>query len=124
MKLCPFCKTPPAESDEDNVKRVKKLIDKGNAEAYNMLAGLYYSQGTMGIPQDEAKAAGLFLKAGELGCAAAYRFLGNSYFYGNGVKIDMNKAQNYYELAAMNGSVMSRYILGDMEVEAGNIKRA
>ena len=29
MKLCPFCKTPPPESDAENVKRVKKPDGKG-----------------------------------------------------------------------------------------------
>ena len=41
MKLCPFCKTPTLESDAENVERTKKLMKKGNAGAFNQLAGLY-----------------------------------------------------------------------------------
>ena len=48
------------------------------------------------------KANELLLKAGELGCAEAYRNLGMSYNNGLGVEVDKKKAKHYYELAAMN----------------------
>ena len=106
MKLCPFCKTPNAESDEEEVRRTEKLMEKGNAEAFNQLAR-YYDDGTMGLPQDQAKANELYLKAGELGHAEAYYNLGCSYRTGDGVEIDTKKAKHYDELAAMNGSVQA-----------------
>jgi hypothetical protein len=31
--LCPFCKSPPSKSNEEEVKRVMKLMEKGNANA-------------------------------------------------------------------------------------------
>ena len=43
--ICPFCRTPPAKSEEENVKRAMKLAEKGNANAFYLLAGLY-SEGT------------------------------------------------------------------------------
>ena len=122
--LCAFCRTPYAESDEEEiVKRIMKLIQKDNAHAFFELAGCY-AQGVMGIAQDRPKANELFLKAGELGCAAAYHNLGLSYYSGNGVDIDMKKAKHYYELAAMNGNVFARHNLGCMEVQADNQHRA
>ena len=81
--LCPFCRTPYATSTEEEIKRTKKLVDKGNAEAFNMLGGCY-AQGIMGIPQDHRKANELMLKAGELGCAEAYLHLGLAYNNGRG----------------------------------------
>jgi hypothetical protein len=123
MKLCPFCKTPPAESDEENVKRVKKLMEKGNANAFNQLA-CYYDCGLMGFPQDSAKANELLLKAGQLGYADAYYNLGNQYFNGIGVEVDEKKATHYYELAAMNGDIRARNNLGCSEGSAGNHHRA
>ena len=69
--LCPFCKTPPANSDEEEVKRVMKLMEKGSADAFINLAG-HYADGTYGLPQNPAKANELYLKVGELGCAGAY----------------------------------------------------
>ena len=123
MKICPFCKTPPARSPEERVERVKKLVERGNANALNQLAR-YYDNGRLGLPQDRAKANELYLKAGELGHAEAYYNLGCSYQYGDGVEIDMKKAKYYYELAAMNGDVVARYNIGCLEGQAGNYQRA
>ena len=121
--ICPFCRTPPAESVEENVKRVMQLMEKGNANAFSQLGG-YYGQGILGLPQDEAKANELYLKAGELGCAEAYYNLGNSYYCGKGVEVDKKKAKYYYELAAMKGSVHTRGKLGAIEYQSGNHQRA
>ena len=123
MKLCPFCKTPPAHSGEEEVKKTKKLMERGNADAFNHLAG-FYARGINGLPQDWAKANELYLKAGELGCADAHYNLGNSYYAGRGVAIDKKKAKHYYELAAMNGHIKARNSLGIMEGQAGNHHRA
>ena len=81
-------------------------------------------EGSTGMPQDSAKANELWLRAGELGCAAAYSNLGNSYDEGRGVEVDINKAKYYYELAAMNGNVSARHNLGCVEIYAGNYHRA
>ena len=123
MKLCPFCKTPPAESDEEDIGRLKKLMEKGNGMAFHMLAS-YYRDGTLGMPQDNAKANELCLKAGELGCAEAYFNLGIAYSNGDGMEIDKKKAKHYNELAAMNGDVTARYNLGCSEGQDGNHHRA
>ena len=123
MKLCPFCKTPPPRSNEEEVERVKKLMDKENPSAYNNLAG-DYAQGINGMPQNLAKGNELLLKAGELGCADAYFNLGNAYHAGRGVEIDKKKAMHYWELAAMNGHIKARHNLGCSEEQAGNHQRA
>lgn len=62
--LCPYCRMPKAFSEEEEIERTKKLIDKGNAEAFHQLAG-YYAAGTDGMPQNYQKANELYLKAGE-----------------------------------------------------------
>ena len=121
--LCPFCKSPPSNANEEEAKRVMKLMDKGNAEAYNMLAG-YYERGLCGLPQDMARANELYLKAGEFGYAQAYFNLGINYDNGRGVTIDKKKAKHYYELAAMNGDIQARNNLGCMEGQDGNNHRA
>ena len=121
--LCAFCRTPYSSSDEEEVKRLHKLMEKGNAYAILRLAGLY-ERGMMGMPQDWAKANELYLKAGEHGCAVAYYNLGNSYTHGRGVVFDMKKAKHYYELAAMNGHVNARNNLGAFEGQTGNYQRA
>ena len=55
MKLCPFCRIPPSSSNEEEVNRAKKLMEKDNADAFNLLAQ-HYVDGTCGMPQDWAKA--------------------------------------------------------------------
>jgi hypothetical protein len=121
--ICPFCRSPPANSDEEDIGRLKKLMKKGNADAFEQIAG-NYAHGIKGMPQDWAKANDLYLKAGELGCVDAYFNLGNAYTLGRGVEIDKKKAVHYYELAAMNGSVHARHNLGCSEGQAGNHQRA
>ena len=123
MKLCPFCKTPPPRSNEEELERTKKLMKTGNANAFDMLAGCY-EDGSMGLPQDNVKANELWLKAGVLGCADAYHNLGVHYDNGIGVAIDEKKAKHYYELAAMNGHIMARHNLGVDEYKSGNHQRA
>ena len=54
-RLCAYCRTPFAKIDEEVVRRLKKLTEKGNAKAFFQLAGLY-GQGIMGMPQNRAKA--------------------------------------------------------------------
>ena len=121
--LCPFCRTPSANSAEEEVGRTKKLADADNARAVNMLAG-YYAQGILDLPHDWTRANELYQKAGELGHAEAYFNLGNSYRVGRGVRIDMKKATEYFELAAINGCVSARHNLGYAELLAGNEHRA
>jgi len=121
--LCAFCRTQPPTSNEEQIKRTKNLMDKGNAEAFKQLAGLY-AQGRMGMPQDYQKANELLLKAGELGCADGYHNLGCSYRLGDGVEVDQKKAKYYFELAAMHGHIKARHNLGCSEKQAGNLHRA
>ena len=123
LLLCPYCRTPKAKNGQENIIRTQKLMEKGNAQGFNMLAG-YYKQGKYGLPQDYQKTNELLLKAGELGYSGAYSNLGNSYHFGEGVEIDLKKAKYYYELAAVDGDTNARYNLGCIEGESGNVLRA
>ena len=121
--LCAFCRTPPTISDEERLKQLKKLMDKGNAYGFYQLAG-YYGRGICGLPRDFQKTIDLWLKAAELGFTLAYFNLGNVYLVGTGVEVDERKAKHYHELAAIGGNVSARYELGTMEGEAGNMDKA
>ena len=114
---------PKETLDKQSIKRLKILMENGNADAFNML-GFFFAFGTHGMPRHRAKAHKLFQKAGELGCADAYCNLGIAYRQGEGVEIDMKKANHFYELAAMNGNAMARHNLGCKEGQAGNDQRA
>ena len=121
--LCPFCRTPPASSDEEEMNRIENQMNKGNGKAFNMRAG-DYAHGICGMPQDYQKAIELFLKAGELGCIEGYYNLGQAFRMGLGVEVDMKKSKHYFELAAIGGYADARHYLGDMEGRAGNYIRS
>ena len=121
--LCAFCREPKATSEEEDIKRTKKLMETDNSHAFYALAGAYET-GNMGMPQDMTKANELYLKAGELGCTEAYYNLGVAYNNGRGVEVDMKKAEYYFELAAMRGCTKARFALGCYEGNAGNEHRA
>ena len=123
LGMCPYCRTLRPSSDEEEIERIHKLMERSNANAYYQLAG-YYDSGDYGLQQDWEKANELWLKAGELGCAEAYSRLGYSYEVGRGVEINKEKAKHYWELAAMMGEVQARHILGLLEGDAGNLERA
>ena len=65
------------------------------------------------------------VRAGKAGCSESYNELGNliNPFHDDDsstnqrldIKIDLKKAQHYYELAAMMGDVAARYFLGLLE---------
>jgi len=121
--ICAFCRTPDATSDEEHIKRLNKLMDNGNGEAYSTLASFYFDGG-FSLKQDYQKARELYQKAGELGCATAYYNLGISYGEGFGVEIDLKKANHYFELSAIGGHIKARHNLGCLEGKACNYRRA
>ena len=121
--LCPFCRSPAAKDEEEAVKRVKKLMEAGDADAmYNL--GNHYYHGECGFPQNFIKALELFHQAAELGSAEAYCNIGNAYYSGRGAHVDEKKGIHYYELAAMKGDATARYNLGFEEEAEGNMDRA
>jgi len=121
--LCPFCRRPPAKTNEERIDRIKKLMDNGNPNAFDHL-GSFYLTGQFDLPQDHQKANELYLKAGKLGYADGYYNLGNAFCQGRGVEEDMKKAKYYWELAAMDGHLHARYNLGALEGMAGDESRA
>jgi len=62
--LCAFCRTPPSYSNEKEIERLRKLMDKGNGDAFCTLSGCYF-RGTHGLSQDQQKANELCLRGGD-----------------------------------------------------------
>jgi len=121
--ICPFCRTPTPDSDEEVIKQYKERMKLNDANAIYNLGG-FYKQGLIGLPQNTAKALELYHKAGELGSANAYYCLGCAYRLGEGVERDEEKNKHYWELAAIEGDVNARRNLGAYEGNAGNMDRA
>ncbi|KAL7528791.1 hypothetical protein ACHAXR_002638, partial [Thalassiosira sp. AJA248-18] len=120
-KICPFCRAPAA-TDEEDVERIKKRIEAGEAEAVHML-GCRYRHGR-GVPKDSNKALELWHQAAKLGCVESDCDIGEVYFYGEGVEKDTQKAKYHWELGAIGGDVIARCNLGAIEGKAGNMNRA
>ena len=104
---------------------INKRVEVNDATAINDL-GSAYREGTgmMGLQRNYKKANKLFLRAGELGCAHAYKNLAVAYRQGEGVERDLKKGEYYYALAAMGGNLTARYNLGLFEAREGNADRA
>ena len=117
-RLCPFCRIPEANSEGEALLRIKKRAEANDAVAIHQLGG-FYCIGENSIPQDYNKAIELWLRAGELGCAAAYDCVADMYDDWR-----EKEAKHYYELAAMAGWVRARHNLGSVEARAGNMERA
>ena len=98
-------------------------MELNDAQAIQNMGG-HYSNGSLGLLRDHAKAFELFHRAAELGFSRAYYNIGHACHIGNGVEIDEKKAIHYYELAATGGSINARHNLGVFEWQAGNIDRA
>jgi len=125
--LCPFCRVPNAESDEELVGRYETRRDMNDCMAtYNI--GCFYNIGKYGLGPNPAKAIELWNRAGKLGCAESYCMMASAYENGRGVEKDEKKSKYYYELAAMSGIVQARHNLGvycvqgAIEYNTGSIK--
>ena len=118
-KMCPFCRTPDATTDDEILQRLKKRMEVGDAHAFFTMGG-YYDLGQKDLPQDSAKAVEFWHKAGKFG----YANIGVAYYNGDGVERDGKMARYYLELAAMEGNVYARHNLGATEKNAGNFDRA
>ena len=122
-QLCPFCRAPAPMSGEEIMKRTRKRVEVGDAQAIDSL-GCDYSKGGHGLTQNRDKALELWHRAGELGCTKAYYNIGNAYLRGLGVERDEKKAIPYWELSAMGGDASARHNLGTFEQNTGNYDRA
>ena len=119
---CPFCRAPTPSKEEMIEWENKRMELDDPIATYNV--GVYYREGKYGYQQDYRKALELYHRAAELGYAAAYSSIGTTYFNGQGVEVDKEKAKHYYELAAMGGNGIARHNLGNSEARAGNFDRA
>ena len=121
---CPFCRAPPIDTDSDEMTRIEIGMKANNVYSIFDCATCHV-EGSYGFPKDLSKARELYLKAGDLGYAAAYwkhYKLAKRYYHGEVEK--KNVLLDVLELAAMRGHIFARYSLGAYEWDAGNHERA
>ncbi len=92
---------------EDNNRKEE---NNTNVEEFLQLGNQYYTGD--GIALDYQKAAEYYLKAAELGNAAAQSMLGKCYYYGYGVDQNYKTAVEWFEKSAYQGNMNAQYDLG------------
>mmetsp|Transcript_8824 Transcript_8824/g.24903 ORF Transcript_8824/g.24903 Transcript_8824/m.24903 type:complete len:468 (-) Transcript_8824:566-1969(-) len=123
-KTCPFCRSPSAKSDTEQIQQYEDKVRKGDTKAALIVAGRYL-EGLNGLPKDTSKALELFHRSADMGSAEATAMLGLIYTSeGWGVPIQKKKGLVYLENATKMGSVTAREFLGVLEAEKGNTEHA
>eukprot|EP00729_Bicosta_minor_P032842 gene32842-biopygen23593 len=114
---CPTCRAPIIVSDEENYKRLWKLVHDRSPGRHTPVAqcslGAAYSFGR-GVEQDTVEAAKWFRKSAEAGYANAQYSLGNMYDTGKGVTQDHVEAIKWFRKSAEAGYANAQYNLGYM----------
>jgi len=81
----------------------QRAADLDYAPAITQLGVMYGSDGSEGVPEDDVKAAQLYLKAAHMGDAYAMNHLGYVYSHGKGVPKDMDEAVFWWKKAVAAG---------------------
>jgi TPR repeat protein len=110
---CPLCRLPWAESDAEQLARLRRHVENEVPEAITFL-GSAYREGWYGLVKSDKKAAKIWKRAVELGDVEAMVFLGEMYLYGEGVKLDKKKAERLFRMAADRGDADAQNDLGNL----------
>ena len=94
-----------------------------DAEAFHDM-GAHYFNGRSGLLKNRRKAFELSNRAAELGSVKAHYNIALDYHMGQSVDKDIEKAVHHYKLATIGGHEGSRYALGLIEEQNGNMDKA
>jgi hypothetical protein len=108
---CPLCRVPGAETQAEQLARLRRHVENEVPEAITFL-GTAYNFGYFGLVKSDKKAAKIWKRAVELGDLDAMILLGNAYNKGLGVKLDKKKAERLYRMAANRGDALAQNRLG------------
>ena len=121
---CPFCRTPGAKGEEEDLEMIQKRVNARDPEAIFHLGDLH-SNGTCGLEKSESRAIELWSEAAELGSTMALTKMGMSHYYGeHGVTQNKAKGVRCWETAAIQGATESRSFLGLIKLENRKCDRA
>jgi TPR repeat protein len=108
---CPLCRLPCAETNAENLVRLRRHVENEVPEAITHL-GDAYRRGSYGLVKSDKKAAKIYRRVVELGNVVAMVRLGFLYETGSGVKLDKKKAERLYRAAADRGDAIAQSNLG------------
>eukprot|EP00729_Bicosta_minor_P032464 gene32464-biopygen20866 len=113
---CPTCRAPFSVSDEENFKRLWKVVHDRSAGRHTPAAqyslGVMYDTGE-GVKQDHVEAAKWYRKSAEAGNAHAQNNFGNMHDTGKGVEQDHVEAAKWFRKAAEAGLAVAQNNLGN-----------
>ena len=121
--ICPFCRTPPPESEEETLKMIQKRVTARDPEALRKLGDIH-RKGNFGLEKNVPRAMELWTEAAKHGSTEALADMGMAYYKGWGVAQDKAKGIHCWESAAMQGNMASRHTLGLLEFQNENLDRA
>ena len=117
--LCPFCRQPPPETEEESDKQRIKRLETNDPIALCEEGREQVEKGDYGTAFD------YFAKSAELGHAEAHYELSVLYHHGHGVEEDEGKKMHHLEEAAIGGHPAARHNLGCFEEEVnGHMERS
>jgi TPR repeat protein len=106
------------KSMEKAVAHYQKAASMGYPRAKTALA-MHYMQGTGGLSVDKQKAHALLKEAAEGGHARGMRALAYQYEKGDGMPVDMEAAQRWYQKAADAGDEYAKDKLSRLQKGRG-----
>ena len=126
---CAFCRVPIRRTSEEFMERCEKRMQSNDAEAFKALGdykvgGPSPTPGGPNLPRDMKRALELWYRGAELDSCRAHQALASTYYHGDGVEKNMEKAMYHFKQAAMRGHEGSRQSLGAIEIENGNFLKA
>ncbi|KAL9186895.1 hypothetical protein ACHAXT_010615 [Thalassiosira profunda] len=123
--LCAFCRADLPKNQGEEMDRLKRRMQANDANAFYFLAG-YYSDGKCGLQQNQEKAMELYFQAADRGCVEAQYLIGKNYLNQVDFDLELNKqrAEKYFEIAAMGGHDIARNTLGGFALEKSQLEKA
>ena len=123
---CPTCRAPFKVSDEEEFKRLWKLVHDRSPGRHTPLAqcnlGAMYGRGH-GVKQDHKEAVEWYSEAATQELAQTQCNLGIAYVNGHGVDQDYKEAFKWFRKAAEQGRASAQYNLGNMYYNGDGVKQ-
>ena len=115
---CAFCRATIRRTSEEFMERCERRIESNDAEAFKAdykVGGPSHTPGGPNLPRDMKRALELWYRGAELGSCRAHQALAGTYYGGDGVEKNMERAVYHFKQAAMAKLI---------EIDNGNVHGA
>ena len=119
---CPFCREPEPTLADEELALLEARCLQDDRIALTQVGYLYQRGECEAAPKDELKALDCYIRAAQLGSAAACGCIGMSYDEGIGVAANKERALLFDRVGALRGCVVARNNIGSSEYDSGNLE--